>query len=49
MTTLRKLPMIAPTAAINAQAIGKGASMALSIAGEIIREIIVARLWERAY
>src|ERR1041384_2957820 len=49
MTTFRKLPMSAPTAAIKAQAIGSGASRALSIAGEIIREVIVARPWERAY
>ena len=49
MTTLRKLPTIAPSAAINAQAIGSGASRALSIAGEIIREVIVARPWECAY
>ena len=41
--------MSAPTAAMNAQTIGSGASRALSIAGEIIREVNVARPWECAY
>ena len=49
MTTLRKLPMSAPIVAMKAQAIGSGASRALSIAGGIIREAIVARPWECAY
>src|SRR5581483_10390400 len=44
MTTLRKLPMIAPSTAMNAQTIGSGTLMTLSIGGSI-RENIVTRRW----
>src|SRR5436190_20032127 len=49
MTTFRKLPIIAPRAAMNAHSAGKGTPRALSVAGRIIREIIVARLRECDY
>ena len=40
MTTLRKLPMIAPSAAMNTQTIGNGTLMTVSIGGGIRANIV---------
>src|SRR5712691_1017337 len=44
MTTLRKLPIIAPSTAMNPIAIDSGTPRALSVAGKLISSGIVARL-----